>query len=419
VRREGPGRILGRSMEVDAIARLAAGGGLSAITAVIELSVAAVALLLSAPGRTAAIPLALVLVASAVLSAASVQRRRAWTSARLAETDELLEAIAGQRTRLIQGDHEAADRAQRLDEYARLGAAADRPLAVLSGSLPRVALAAGLAGLALGGELSDPSDVALALGGVLLATQALRRIAAAVETLTSASLARHALEPILAAAREATGTQTRTAPAAAHEPDAAGASLTVRGLRVERGGREVLHDVDLDLQPGDSAVLSGASGAGKSTLAAAIAGLLAPADGSVTLGTASPADPGWRSRVGFVPQHGDNHVLLAPVAFNLLMGRAWPPSERDLEDAAAMCEELGLGPLLARMPAGLGQVVGETGWRLSQGERARLCLGRALLADHDVLLLDEPLGALDPHTARTILDVVRRRARTLVVISQE
>ena len=181
----------------------------------------------------------------------------------------------------------------------------------------------------------------------------------------------------------------------------------------------MLHDVDLDLHPGDLAVLSGASGAGKSTLAAAIAGLLAAADGSVTLGTASPADPAWRSRVGFVPQHGDNHVLLAPVAFNLLMGRAWPPSERDLEDAAAMCEELGLGPLLARMPAGLGQVVGETGWRLSQGERARLCLGRALLADHDVLLLDEPLGALDPHTARTILDVVRRRARTLVVISQE
>jgi ATP-binding cassette subfamily B protein len=48
------------------------------------------------------------------------------------------------------------------------------------------------------------------------------------------------------------------------------------------------------------------------------------------------------------------------------------------------------------MPAGIGQVVGETGWRLSQGERARLCLARALPADHDVLILDEPLGALDP-----------------------
>ncbi len=71
------------------------------------------------------------------------------------------------------------------------------------------------------------------------------------------------------------------------------------------------------------------------------------------------------------------------------------------------------------VPAGLGQTVGETGWRLSQGERARLCLARALLADHDVLILDEPLGALDPQTARRVLDVARRRSRTLVVISQE
>jgi len=107
------------------------------------------------------------------------------------------------------------------------------------------------------------------------------------------------------------------------------------------------------------------------------------------------------------------------MAFNLLMGRSWPPRPQDLAQATAICEELGLGPLLRRMPAGIGQVVGETGWRLSQGERARLCLARALLADHDVLILDEPLGALDPHTANTILDVVRRRARTLVVISQE
>ena len=147
--------------------------------------------------------------------------------------------------------------------------------------------------------------------------------------------------------------------------------------------------------------------------------MLPASGGHVALGDARPRDAGWRDRVGLVPQHGDNHVLLAPVAFNLLMGRGWPPADDDLADAAAVCEELGLGPLLERMPAGLGQVVGETGWRLSQGERARICLARALLADHDVLILDEPLGALDPHTARTILDVVRRRARTLVVISQE
>ncbi len=443
VRREGPGRILGRSMEVDAIARLAAGGGLGAGTAAIELSVAAVALLASAPGRVAALPLAAVLVAAGFIAASALRRRRAWAGARLSETDELLEAIAGQRTRLIQGDHEAERRAQRLDDYARLGAAADRPLAALAGALPRAALAGGLAGLAVAGDLSDPADVALALGGILLATQALRRIAAAVETLGSAAIARRALDPILAAKdpageaidtrparREGSGGAARHAeregsagetPAAESEGSAAApdpSPLRVCGLGVVRAGRDVLRDVDLELRPGDRVVLSGPSGAGKSTLAAALAGLLPAAHGTIALGDAHPGDHDWRTRVGFVPQHGDNHVLLAPVAFNLLLGRSWPPAPQDLADAAAICHELGLGPLLARMPAGIGQVVGETGWRLSQGERARLCLARALLADHDVLILDEPLGALDPHTARTILDVVRRRARTLVVISQ-
>jgi ATP-binding cassette subfamily B protein len=432
VRREGPGHILGRAMEVDAVARLAAGGGLSAVTAVIELCVGGVALALSASGRAAAGVLAIVLVAAGAVAAVAVRRRRAWAAARLAQTDELLEAIAGQRTRLIQGDHDASRRARQLEHYIRLGAAADRPLAALAGALPPLAFAVGIGAIALAGDLSSSADTALALGGVLLVGQALRRIAAAVETLASASIARRALAPILsAAARPPSATQgraqaprdgggPRVAPTEAARPGAAAAaSLEVRDLRVERGGREVLREVELELRAGDRAVLSGASGSGKSTLAAAIAGLLPAAHGTVELGNARPQDPGWRTRVGFVPQHGDNHVLLAPMAFNLLMGRAWPPRERDLEDAAAVCRELGLGPLLERMPAGIGQVVGETGWRLSQGERARLCLARALLADHDVLILDEPLGALDPHTARTILDVVQRRARTLVVISQE
>ena len=106
-------------MEVDAIARLAAGGGLAAGTAVIELAVGCVALLASAPGRAAALPLAAVLLAAGFVSAAAPRRGRARAGARLAKTDELLEAIAGQRTRLIQGDDEVEQRARRLDDYER------------------------------------------------------------------------------------------------------------------------------------------------------------------------------------------------------------------------------------------------------------------------------------------------------------
>lgn len=420
IRREGPGRVLGRSMEVDAIARLAAGGGLGAVTLAIELAVAGVALALTSAGRAAAIPIAAVLIAAAMATTLAVMRRRVWTTARLAQTDDLLEGIAGQRTRLIQGDDAVAARGARLDDYARLSASADRPLAALAGGIPRAALAAGLVGIALAGDLSEPADVALALGGVLLASSALRRLALAVEALTSATLGRRALQPILEAGKSGAAPAVTAASA---RPTGAGdvvpGALHVRGLSVERADRKVIENLNLDLCRGDRVILAGASGAGKSTLATALAGLLPTSTGLITLDGSRPAEPGWRDRVGLVPQHGDNHVLLAPVAFNLLMGRAWPPSKEDLEEATAVCADLGLRPLLQRMPAGIGQTIGETGWRLSQGERARVCLARALLADHDVLILDEPLGALDPQTARSVLDVVRRRARTLVVISQE
>src|SRR5262249_6613024 len=104
-------------------------------------------------------------------------------------------------------------------------------------------------------------------------------------------------------------------------------------------------------------------------------------------------------------------------AFNLLMGRAWPPRQEDLIEAEALCRELGLGELLNRMPAGLMQMVGETGWRLSHGERSRLFLARALLQGTDLMILDESFGALDPNTLRQCMGCALSRARTMLVIA--
>ena len=89
----------------------------------------------------------------------------------------------------------------------------------------------------------------------------------------------------------------------------------------------------------------------------------------------------------------------------------------DFGEALAVCAELGLGDLLSRMPAGLGQLVGETGWQLSHGERSRLYIARALLQAPDVLVLDESFAALDPETLNVCMACVRRRARTLLVVA--
>ena len=102
-------------------------------------------------------------------------------------------------------------------------------------------------------------------------------------------------------------------------------------------------------------------------------------------------------------------------AFNLLMGRGWPPKPADLEDAEGLCQELGLGGLIERMPGGLFQLVGEMGWQLSHGEKSRLYITRALLQGADVVILDESFAALDPENFRRSLECALEHAPSLLV----
>jgi ATP-binding cassette subfamily B protein len=158
----------------------------------------------------------------------------------------------------------------------------------------------------------------------------------------------------------------------------------------------------------DRVQIDGPPGSGKSTLAARLAGLADAGDRDPAPGSA---------RVALAPQPHHNAVFAGTLAFNLLAGPRWPASPADLEDARAVCHALGLGPLLERMPAGLGQIVGDMGWRLSHGERARLFIARALLQGCETLVLDDALGALDPESRLQVLGEVRRRARRLVLVA--
>ena len=88
-----------------------------------------------------------------------------------------------------------------------------------------------------------------------------------------------------------------------------------------------------------------------------------------------------------------------------------------MSEAEAVCRELGLGDVLDRMPSGLLQMVGETGWQLSHGERSRLYMARALLQDADVLIFDESFAALDPDTLERAFACVLSRTKALVVIA--
>ena len=174
------------------------------------------------------------------------------------------------------------------------------------------------------------------------------------------------------------------------------------------------------IERGDRILLEGSSGSGKSTFGAVLAGLRNASSGLLLAGGADLATvgaQGWRRRVATAPQYHENHILAAPLLFNLLMGRAWPPSANEAAEASVVCQELGLGPLLERMPAGLMEMVGDTGWQLSQGERSRVFLARAVLQGAALVILDESFAALDPETLDQCLRCVLTRAPSLLVIA--
>ena len=260
---------------------------------------------------------------------------------------------------------------------------------------------------------------------MLLAYEACRKFAMGLGHLAGAVLAWHQVAPLFAAA---TRPQVVTPPAYAMPPgepldegrDAP--LLEAHALVFRHGGRgaPVLQECSLQMRTGDRLLLEGPSGGGKSTLASLLTGLRQPESGLLllggldlpTLGTA-----GWRRRVVAAPQFHDNYLFAGTLAFNLLMGRRWPPQPADLQAAETLCRALDLGPLLDRMPAGLWQIVGETGWQLSHGERSRLYIARALLQDATVLILDESFAALDPETLHRVQQCVLEHAPTLMVIA--
>jgi ATP-binding cassette subfamily B protein len=318
-------------------------------------------------------------------------------------------------------------------------------VAMVQAGAARGWLVVGLLGLApafVSGSGSTAS-LAVSLGGILLAFMGLEKLNAGVGSMLSAAIAWRQVASLFQAAARSEDHQsvwaygsmgvweTRgSAPIRPHLPHAHPFSkedegetlIEARDLRFGYGGRgqPVLDGLDLQIRAGDRLLLQGPSGGGKSTLASVLTGLRRPGSGLLLLGgldRQSLGPEGWRQRVVSAPQFHENHVLTGTLAFNLLMGRRWPPRAEDLQQAEAVCRELGLGDLLDRMPAGLLQMVGETGWQLSHGERSRLFMARALLQDADLIVLDESFAALDPETLERCLRCARRRASTLLVIA--
>lgn len=189
------------------------------------------------------------------------------------------------------------------------------------------------------------------------------------------------------------------------------------GVTVRYPGRsgDAVSDVSFTVEPGETVALVGPSGVGKSTLLNVLLGFVEPVAGRVRIGGVDLAEADveeWRSRVAWVPQRP--HLYAGSIAENVRLARL------DADDAAVRRALADAGALefVDALPDGVGTVLGEDGSGLSAGQRQRLALARAFLADRPVLLLDEPTASLDGATEAEVVAAVRRLAvgRTVLLV---
>ena len=177
--------------------------------------------------------------------------------------------------------------------------------------------------------------------------------------------------------------------------------LKVDNLSLSVGDFE-LHDVSLEIAPGEYFVLMGATGSGKSLLAKCVCGILRVLWGAVFIDgrDVTALEPRYR-RIGYVPQDYGLFPHLS-VARNLTFAleAAGVRPRQALADVGPVIESLGLQALLDRSTV-----------NLSGGEKQKVTLGRALAARPKLLILDEPVSALDEPTRREICPLLRRTQR--------
>jgi ATP-binding cassette, subfamily B, bacterial len=182
-------------------------------------------------------------------------------------------------------------------------------------------------------------------------------------------------------------------------------------------GSEVLSGVQMHVDPGEVVAICGPTGAGKTSLLNLLPRFYDPTDGRILIGGVDVRDvtlEELRSAVAIVTQRP---VLFSiPLRDNLLAARPDAP----WEEVVAACEAAGVAHFAAELPEGYDTLIGERGVNLSGGQRQRVALARALVAGARIVVLDDPMSAVDTQTERHLVENLRPAlaGRTVLIAAQ-
>ncbi|WP_437714937.1 ABC transporter ATP-binding protein [Sorangium sp. So ce448] len=203
-------------------------------------------------------------------------------------------------------------------------------------------------------------------------------------------------------------------------PEVVRGAISVKDLTFSHGARKVVDGVSFEVEAGSSLAIVGRTGSGKSTIATLLARLMPTPRGSVLLDGVDICDlplDTVRASIGYAQQ--DAFLFSTTVARNIGYSLDDPDSPAAFETIRAAAAEAEVLNEVLSLPDGFDTVVGERGVQLSGGQRQRVALARALVREPNVLVLDDPLSAVDAKTEQAILAAIERQAarRTVILIT--
>ena len=427
IRQHGAGQFFSRVMDSEMVENVSLFQGVELITQLVLLFLIGGILSLGIGGWQYTVLLVNWLCLTGFISWRYLRVGKGWIQHYRQMSQDLVDRMVGHRTRIVQENPERwhDDEDQSLERYLQLSTSVDRLETLLIAFIPRSWSVVSMGLLAYLFIVDSPSPVALAvsIGCILFAFQAFTTLTVSLAAILRARLAQDQNEPIIQAAAQTVEAQELILSSKLIKREEELPQFLIArdlGFRYPNQRQLVLKSCNLQIKQGEHILLEGPSGSGKSTLAAVLGGQYLPETGMLLLHGFDQQLIGldtWRRQVLIVPQFQDNYVFTETFGFNLLMGHRWPPLPEDLAEAETICRELGLGHLLDQMLDGFDQQVGDSGWRLSHGERSRLYIARGLLQKPDLLILDESFGSLDPEALQITMECVLRRVPTLLVIA--